>query len=256
MNPKYPFILSILTSVIIVSSLFASAEESPIPTWIKNTALWWGEDQISDADFINALQWLIDKDVLKIPQASDQSMVDKDTRIPDIEKLTFEVKGIEKLSTNPLIHQALISSNQEFNEIDNVYLYIDEKDEEWVSAEWDTITSFMSELIQNDISDLLRQSASFHEEDYGYVVYAEIFVTNAYGANVAQTGKTSDYRQDDEPWWQRAKSDMIHITSVEFDESAGVYSADICLRIDDQDGNFIGIIKAVTNIDRIIEPEA
>ncbi|GFN39685.1 MAG: hypothetical protein YK1309IOTA_660015 [Marine Group I thaumarchaeote] len=193
----------------------------------------------------DALQWLIDEDILNIPQ------------VPiDIKKLTYEVKGIEKLTTNPLIRQALISSNQEFNEIDNVYLFIDKKDEEWVSVEWDTITPFMSELIQNDVSDLLRQSASFYEEDNGYVVYAEIFVTNAYGANVAQTGKTSDYRQDDESWWQKAKQDMIHITPIEFDESARVYSADICLRIDDQDGNFLGIIKAVTIVDRIIEPEA
>jgi len=45
---------------------------------------------------------------------------------------------------------------------------------------------------------------------------------------------------------------MIHITSVEFDESAGVYSADICLRVDDQDGNFLGIIKAVTIVDKIV----
>jgi len=120
-NPKYPFILSILTSVIIVSSLFASAEESPIPTWIKNTALWWGEDQISDADFINALQWLIDKDVLKIPQASDQSMVDKDTRIPDIEKLTFEVKGIEKLSTNPILQKPILHLFRQYR--DTRYLF-------------------------------------------------------------------------------------------------------------------------------------
>jgi hypothetical protein len=38
-----------------------------------------------------------------------------------------------------------------------------------------------------------------------------------------------------------------------YDESAGVYSSDIALRILDDDGNFIGVIKAVVNVESITD---
>jgi len=47
--------------------LTASAEEGVIPSWIKNTALWYGEGQVGDTEFINALQFLINQDIIKIP---------------------------------------------------------------------------------------------------------------------------------------------------------------------------------------------
>jgi len=45
----------------------ASAEEQVIPSWIKLIAVWWGEDKISDQDFVNTLQYLIEKKILEVP---------------------------------------------------------------------------------------------------------------------------------------------------------------------------------------------
>jgi len=44
-----------------------SAEENLIPSWIKNTAGFWVNDQISDSEFINALQFLVKEGILVIP---------------------------------------------------------------------------------------------------------------------------------------------------------------------------------------------
>ena len=44
-------------------------QQSQIPSWIKNTAKWWGEDKISDSEFISALQWLVDQKILVLPQS-------------------------------------------------------------------------------------------------------------------------------------------------------------------------------------------
>jgi len=51
------FGITILISIsgIIAWSSTTFAEETAIPNWIRNTALWWGEEKISDGDFINAL---------------------------------------------------------------------------------------------------------------------------------------------------------------------------------------------------------
>ena len=45
----------------------ASAEEQVIPSWIKLVAVWWGEDKISDQDFVNTLQYLVEKKILEVP---------------------------------------------------------------------------------------------------------------------------------------------------------------------------------------------
>ena len=45
-----------------------SAQEEILPIWLKTTAIWWGEDKISDQDFINALQYLVENKLLVIPE--------------------------------------------------------------------------------------------------------------------------------------------------------------------------------------------
>lgn len=37
------------------------------PNWIKNTALWWSEDKVSDDEFINSMEYLIEHNILIIP---------------------------------------------------------------------------------------------------------------------------------------------------------------------------------------------
>lgn len=153
---------------------------------------------------------------------------------------------------DPSLQKALIKSNQEFEQLDNIQNYINEKEREWTSVPKEEITPFMKELNNNELSKTLRKRTRFYEEKYGFSVFPEVFVTNKYGANTAQTGKTSDYRQDDEEWWQRAEKDGLYVGDVEYDESAATHSVAIGMRIDDEDGNFVGIMKAVLNIEEVI----
>jgi len=44
-----------------------NAQESNVPSWIKITAEWWGEEKISDQEFIDSLQYLLEKEILSIP---------------------------------------------------------------------------------------------------------------------------------------------------------------------------------------------
>lgn len=69
---------AIIISIILVFgiglglSLTVSAEAEKIPSWIKNIALWWGQDQISDDDFLDAMQFLIKEGILTIPEEPTQ----------------------------------------------------------------------------------------------------------------------------------------------------------------------------------------
>ncbi|MEK0370730.1 MAG: sensor histidine kinase, partial [Nitrosopumilus sp.] len=61
------------------------------------------------------------------------------------------------------------------------------------------------------------------------------------------------YRQDDEDWWQKAKVNGISIGKAEYDESAEADIIPIGIRITDEDGNFVGVLKAPLSIISIIQ---
>ena len=151
-----------------------------------------------------------------------------------------------------LLQETVAQSNREFEKFENLQKYIDEKDKEWISAQ-DATTPLMQKLLNNKLSEELREKIGYHKEKHGYTVFGEAFVTNKYGANVALTEKTTDYRQDDELWWKKAREGGFYVSDVEYDESSGIYSTIIAIRIDDEDGNFNGVIKTVLNIEDTID---
>ncbi len=108
-------------------------------------------------------------------------------------------------------------------------------------------------MIRDPTADILRSIMDVDQKSESQFKYVEIFVTNQYGANVAQSHKTSDFRQDDEMWWQKAKQNGIFLSEGGYDESAGVYASDIAIKILDKNGNFIGVPKAVVNIESITD---
>lgn len=61
--------LIFVIGVTLGSSTHVIAQQTSIPSWVKNTALWWGQGQISDSEFIKSLQWLVDNGMIKIPQS-------------------------------------------------------------------------------------------------------------------------------------------------------------------------------------------
>ena len=237
-------ILGVAISGITISSIFVSAEEGLLPSWIKNIAGFWADDQIRDIEFINALQYLVEQSILVIPDPkeakAERLRLETDSKLSELKELGNDLQ----------IQQLLIDSNQEFANIDNVSLLIDERDNDWISVDKDEVTPFMAELINNDVSELLRKIISEDKKETNDFVYEEIFITNAYGVNVAQSGKTTDYKQYDELWWNMALQTGFSYLSG-YDESAGVHSLDISLRIDDKNGKLLGIIKSVINIESL-----
>jgi hypothetical protein len=252
--------LVITISIFAVSLLsFTYAQtNSLIPSWIKNTASFWVDDQISDQEFLNALQFLVNEGILVIPSESDESLdtevieidvIDdesKENLVHNLDLIIFKIQQMQELSKNTELIQAISDSNSQFSTLDEPYEYINEKDEAWQSASESEITPFMESIIKNHISDSLRKYTVIPSEKFGDLQFPEIFVTNAYGANVAQTGKTSDYYQSDEGWWLKGKNESVYVGSIEWDKSANIYASDIVIKIEDKNGNFIGILKAVT----------
>lgn len=94
----------------------------------------------------------------------------------------------------------------------------------------------------------------FYEDQYDYSVYPEMYVTNRYGVVIASTGRTSDYLQADEEWYQDAMAEEeFWVGEVEYDESSDSYALDIVILLHDGKGEYSGILKAVLNIEEPIK---
>lgn len=74
---------------------------------------------------------------------------------------------------------------------------------------------------------------------------AELILTDSYGLNLAYSSRPSDFVQQDEAWWQNAKTGQQQLIP-EFDESANTVSVSITAPIADlRSGKFLGVVKAV-----------
>ena len=64
--------LLVITGLIFISSVSfdAYSQESKIPSWIRNIASWWSTSQISDEEFSKGLEYLIQNNIIEVPQTS------------------------------------------------------------------------------------------------------------------------------------------------------------------------------------------
>lgn len=261
MNGK--ILVGFLVFVLAFSSItYASSQTSTIPSWVKNVAGFWSDGKISDAEFLAGIQYLIDHGMLSV---SDENIKSKDTvseigKVPesveqetqkefsDLDLLTFKVTQLQEITSHLEIIQAVIDSNEKFEVMDDPIQYIVEKDAEWKNQPKNKNSPFMSTLIENPIAKILKTKSIISTEEFGDVLFPEIIVTNAYGANVAITIRTDDYNQGDEIWWIKAKENNVQFRDTTWDQSAGIYSADIIIAIFDNNGQFIGVLNAATPV--------
>jgi PAS domain S-box-containing protein len=135
----------------------------------------------------------------------------------------------------------------------NIKAYITQEDQKWISAGDNEITPFMQQLIGNSFSREIRDRMAYYEQEEGHSVFNEVLVTNEFGANLAESGKTTDYDQADEEWWKKAKEHGFYMEDVSYDPSTQTYSVNIALGINDDKGNFLGAVKIALNIREVID---
>ena len=63
-----------------------SAESNTVPSWIKNTASFWVDGNVSDTDFLNAMEFLIGEGIIQVPGESK----------PDVDTITIGFIPVEK----------------------------------------------------------------------------------------------------------------------------------------------------------------
>ena len=64
-------LLFALVAAVAAFPLAASAQSDAVPSWVKNTAGWWADDQISETEFVDSMEYLIDSGIIDVASEQD-----------------------------------------------------------------------------------------------------------------------------------------------------------------------------------------
>lgn len=74
---RFHVAIILLASVLILPILLTdSAKAALVPDWVKNTAKWYGDDIITEVEFLNAIKYLIQSGIIEITEPNDELMAD------------------------------------------------------------------------------------------------------------------------------------------------------------------------------------
>ena len=145
------------------------------------------------------------------------------------------------IGTDPVIVKAIKDENAKGKTLTQ----IQDMDKTWKSTPG--IADYMQALMDSDCGKHLRKIQN------GSSYYAEIFVMDNQGANVAMTDKTSDYWQGDEAKFKKSfngGSGAVFVDEVEFDDSTQAYLVQVSVPVKDGD-KVIGAITFGIDVDKI-----
>jgi len=88
--------LYVIIALVIVSGATVTTAYSidyEIPTWTKNTALYWGQGHIDDGEYINFLQFLVEKEIIVVPSNNSTNISQLDNQVANLEAEISSLKG-------------------------------------------------------------------------------------------------------------------------------------------------------------------
>ncbi|MDD5084665.1 MAG: cache domain-containing protein [Candidatus Omnitrophica bacterium] len=160
-------------------------------------------------------------------------------------RITQEIEEANVLIQVPEVLSELDKANKLYENRDvNPRFSFKEKRELWAKSGPED--PFVSTYRLNPAAVRLREF-----QNYGWLRYNDIAITDREGALVAVTGKPHDFFRADEPWWQAAFDNgrgKIYIGGLQFDEDAKMLSFVLAMPIWDwRHERIIGVIKLALN---------
>ena len=164
-----------------------------------------------------------------------------------IDKRLTDFKKITKLET---VQTTLKQSNLDFRQIDDLQATIKQKN---LEAEFDEeFIPFIKNVENDEISKELVETIQFYKNEYGYDVVEELLITNEFGINVVLGSRVAESRHDNKEWWQVAKNTGLFIGELKYRDEYGSYATEFGFRINDENGNFLGVMRVVLALDDMI----
>jgi hypothetical protein len=146
-----------------------------------------------------------------------------------VEARGYVQKFVTPWASNPLLIAAISAQNAAHATLEPSQIL--ELDQVWRSEVGQPSQPTISRIVQNPASEFLREQV---QASRGLI--AEAFVMDYHGLNVAAAAATSDYWQGDEAKFIETfprGSHAMHISDVDFDESAHLFLIQVSFTISD-----------------------
>jgi len=161
-----------------------------------------------------------------------------------------KISKLQELMSDQTIQDALRLSNEEFAAIGDVDVMKLREEFIWPPPQKE-VTAFQLSILNNKVSDFLRENLVMQTEEFGEISFGEFILTNSYGANVAITSRTYNYIQSPDEWWQVAVKNDFLARECGWDKSVQMTSEDIIIAIYDDKEEFVGVLNSATTCDVI-----
>lgn len=148
---------------------------------------------------------------------------------------------LASLGTDPVIIEAVKAENAKGKSLDQVKAM----DKKWKAHAG--LADYMKAMMDSKCG---KRLANIQESE---PFYAEIFVMDNQGGNVAMTDKTSDYWQGDEAKFQKSfngGAGAVFVDEVEFDDSAQAYLVQVSIPVK-ENNTVIGAVTFGIDVDKI-----
>jgi len=156
--------------------------------------------------------------------------------------MTKDVEKLLQLIRHPKVPELLNARDTALSQAER-----DRLDRIWPTLSLDE--GPMSQVLSGSVAYKLQVMAKWDPD------FTEILLTDRFGQLVAASGRTSDFYQADEDWWQGAYNDgtgSVYVPPVRYDRSSNIWSLNLCVPILLK-SKVIGICKAVVDVSTWIE---
>lgn len=161
-----------------------------------------------------------------------------------------DFRGLVK--TN-LVKQTLQKSNIGYADILGINAYLENnKNAVKFNNKIEDNDLFLRQLIDISLSNRLADKIDFYNEVYDHTVVNELYITNEFGIIVGYGTGITKILQAEEEWWKIAKNEGTYFGKLHADDVYNNLVADFAFRINDEEGNFLGVLKAVIPLEDMV----
>ena len=135
-NMEFPIkygIFVILASLLILPILLTNnVQAALVPDWVKQTAKWFGDDMITEDEFLNAIKFLINNGILVLDESPSEEILKEDSSLSLRSEIVIPNGNADQSNTGfyvPLNLQVKVSTTVVWVNDDNVLHTIQSQDE-------------------------------------------------------------------------------------------------------------------------------
>ena len=185
-------IIPLLILVLIMGVPFSNAQS--VPDWVKNTAGWWATDVISEREFVNAIEFLVNAGIIQVSSTSSNNNSES---VPDWVKNTAGWWATDVISEREfvnaiefLVNAGIIQVGVEKKCVDDLSKYFD--DNKRIDDVCNEHKSSINEELVPYIADLRFNSVGLRGEEFSEEKPSNVFRIFMVGGSTMLSAEVSD----------------------------------------------------------------